>query len=380
MARAEVGSTKYISNKLKSKGLQRLRWYCQVCERQMRDENGFKCHTQSESHVRQLLLVGEDPKKYISQYSNEFLSDFIRLLRTAHGEKSVHINHFYQEYIANKEHVHMNATKWSSLTEFAKYLGKEGICRVEEGEKGLFISWIDNSPEALRRQDAIRKKERQDRGDEEREQKMIEAQIKRAQQDKEAAAAAAAAAAAGGGKRKYQEGADQGKEEQDDESRKMLKRAEGEEKIKLSFTPKVTAAATSGSYTHHTTIAKTSSSPIPPAEGSKSEQSLSLSASSSSSSSSLPTSTSTSTSTITTSAPPPGASFKMNITTAKPKNVFAAAAKKKKPVTSTSGATTTATTATTTGTRSAGTFKPLSATEKVIKEDMERKRKREARW
>lgn len=79
----------------------------------------------------------------------------------------------------------MNATRWPSLTEFAKYLGREGICRVEDTDKGLHIAWIDNSPEALRRQDAIRKKERQDKGDEEREQKMIKEQIKRAQMDAE---------------------------------------------------------------------------------------------------------------------------------------------------------------------------------------------------
>ena len=30
MPKAEVGSTKFLNNKLKSKGLQRLRWYCQV--------------------------------------------------------------------------------------------------------------------------------------------------------------------------------------------------------------------------------------------------------------------------------------------------------------------------------------------------------------
>jgi DNA/RNA-binding protein KIN17 len=102
MPKAEVGSTKYIGNKLKSKGLQRLRWYCQVCEKQTRDANGFKMHTQSESHVRRMLAVGEDPKKYINDYSNQFLKDFVQLLKTGHGEKKVHINQFYQEYIANK--------------------------------------------------------------------------------------------------------------------------------------------------------------------------------------------------------------------------------------------------------------------------------------
>lgn len=178
----------------------------------MRDENGFKCHTQTESHVRQMLLVGEDPRKHISDYSNQFQRDFLQLLRTGHGEKKVHMNHFYQEYIANKEHVHMNATRWPSLTEYAKHLGREGLCRVEDTEKGLHISWIDNSPEALRRQDAIRKKERQDKGDEEREQKLIREQIQRAEQDAED---------------KIADGGDI-------EEERVLKREDGE-KIKLSF-------------------------------------------------------------------------------------------------------------------------------------------------
>jgi DNA/RNA-binding protein KIN17 len=183
----------------------------------MRDENGFKMHTQSESHVRQMLLVGEDPKKYINDYSSQFQRDFLQLLRTSHGEKKVHLNHFYQEYISNKEHIHMNSTKWPSLMEFAKYLGREGICRVEENDKGIHVSWIDNSPENLRRQDAIRKKERQDKGDEEREQMLIREQVKRAQMETEG----------------------RGAEELDDPE-KELKREEGE-KIKLSFGSKPTA-------------------------------------------------------------------------------------------------------------------------------------------
>ncbi|KAG9231643.1 domain of Kin17 curved DNA-binding protein-domain-containing protein [Amylocarpus encephaloides] len=218
MPKAEIGSTKHLNNKLKSKGLQRLRWYCQVCERQMRDENGFKMHTQSESHVRQMLLVGEDPKKYINDYSNQFQRDFLQLLRTSHGEKKVQLNHFYQEYIANKEHVHMNSTKWPSLTEFAKFVGREGICRVEEDEKGVHMAWIDNSPEALRRQDAIRKKERQDKGDEEREQALIRQQVKRAKADAE----------------------ERGVDEELDGPERELKRTDGE-KIKLSFGGKPSA-------------------------------------------------------------------------------------------------------------------------------------------
>ena len=35
-----------IANRIKAKGLTKLRWYCQLCEKACRDENGYKCHTQ----------------------------------------------------------------------------------------------------------------------------------------------------------------------------------------------------------------------------------------------------------------------------------------------------------------------------------------------
>jgi hypothetical protein len=52
-----------------AKGLQKLRWFCQVCQKQCRDENGFKCHTTSESHQRQMLIVASDPDKFLGGYS-----------------------------------------------------------------------------------------------------------------------------------------------------------------------------------------------------------------------------------------------------------------------------------------------------------------------
>lgn len=61
-------------------------------------------------------------------------------------------NRVYQEYISDKNHLHMNATRWVTLTEFVKHLGRSGIARVDENEKGWFISWIDNSPKALAKQ------------------------------------------------------------------------------------------------------------------------------------------------------------------------------------------------------------------------------------
>ena len=58
-------------------------------------------------------------------------------------------NQVYQEYIADKSHLHMNSTRWVTLTEFVKHLGRSGIAKVDETEKGWFLAWIDSSPKAL---------------------------------------------------------------------------------------------------------------------------------------------------------------------------------------------------------------------------------------
>ncbi|KAF9359175.1 hypothetical protein BGX26_012950 [Mortierella sp. AD094] len=180
MAKDGGMTPKAIANRMKAKGLQKLRWYCQICEKQCRDENGFKCHCASESHQRKILLVAESPEKYVNDYSAEFQRDFVKLLSTRYGTRRVHANLVYQEFIADRTHLHMNATKWATLTEFCMHLGKEGLAVVDETPKGWFIQWVDNSPKTLARQEAIAKKERMEMDDEQREQKLIQQQIEKA--------------------------------------------------------------------------------------------------------------------------------------------------------------------------------------------------------
>lgn len=210
----------------------------------------------------------------------------------------------------------MNATKWPSLTEFAKHLGRESLCRVDDLEKGLHIAWIDNSPENLRRQDAIRKKERQDKGDEEREQALIRDQVARAERD-------AAEKAMG---------------DDADEEARMLKREEGE-KIKLNFGTK----------------SKETGSPSPPPSkehgtdgmtGAKADEMTQESPA------------------VAASTPPPPekVSLKMGVSS-KPKNVFATSGKKNalsgsKP------------------SPKEAPKRPMSEAERIMREEMERKRLR----
>ncbi|KAG0374650.1 hypothetical protein BGX24_010127 [Mortierella sp. AD032] len=180
MAKDGFLTAKAIGNRIKSKGLQKLRWFCQICEKQCRDENGFKNHCDSESHQRKILLVAESPEKYLNDYSAEFQKDFMKLLSTRYGTRRVNANLVYQEFISDRTHLHMNSTKWATLSEFTMYLGKEGLAIVDETPKGWFMQWIDNSPKTLARQEAILKKERMELDDEQREQRMIQEQIDKA--------------------------------------------------------------------------------------------------------------------------------------------------------------------------------------------------------
>ncbi|KAF3705260.1 DNA/RNA-binding protein KIN17 Binding to curved DNA KIN, antigenic determinant of recA protein [Channa argus] len=144
MGKADFLSPKAISNRIKAKGLQKLRWYCQMCQKQCRDENGFKCHCMSESHQRQLLLASENPNRFMDYFSDEFKNDFLELLRR-----------------------------------------RFGLCKVDETPKGWYVQYIDRDPETIRLQEEQAKKKKQELDDEERSAKFIEEQVRRGQESKE---------------------------------------------------------------------------------------------------------------------------------------------------------------------------------------------------
>ena len=100
MPKHDFFSPKAISNRIKAKGLQKLRWYCEMCQKQCRDENGFKCHQTSDSHLRQMRIFAENPGAVMHGYSAEFEKNFLDSLSRRHGTKRVYANVAYQEYIA----------------------------------------------------------------------------------------------------------------------------------------------------------------------------------------------------------------------------------------------------------------------------------------
>ncbi|KAK1271009.1 hypothetical protein QJS04_geneDACA021560 [Acorus gramineus] len=171
---------KAIANRIKAKGLQKLRWYCQMCQKQCRDENGFKCHCLSESHQRQMQVFGQNPTRIVDGYTEEFERTFLEHMRRSHRSSRVAATVVYNEYIADRHHVHMNSTEWATLTEFVKYLGRTGKCKVDETPKGWFMTYIDRDSETLFKERLKNKRVRSDLVEEERQELAIKRQIERA--------------------------------------------------------------------------------------------------------------------------------------------------------------------------------------------------------
>jgi DNA/RNA-binding protein KIN17 len=167
MVKAERGSIKDLGNRIKSKGLQKLKYYCQMCEKQCRDANGFKCHLTSENHLRQMKIFSDNAGGILDQYSRDFEKSFMQTLRLRHGIKLVNANNVYQEMIADKQHIHMNATHWTTLSDFVQYLGKTGKCVVEETERGWFVLYIERDVSILARTEALKRREQAEKAAEE---------------------------------------------------------------------------------------------------------------------------------------------------------------------------------------------------------------------
>ncbi|KAK0548907.1 hypothetical protein OC846_002509 [Tilletia horrida] len=247
MARAAAGTPKALSNSMKARGLTKLRFYCQICQKANRDENGYKCHIESESHLRKAAALGGGSGKggnVIDDFSKEFQDSFVQLLSRRFGTRRIKANKVYQEYIQERHHLHMNATKWLSLSEFVKHLGREGIAHVEETEEGFFLEWIDTSPAALARQDALQKLNRQKQSDEQRERKLLQQQIERA-----AAAEAEAEGAASGSVEGDQEVSQDAESSIKGSAAHTLERPPDAAPLKLGFSLKASTSSSSSAST-----------------------------------------------------------------------------------------------------------------------------------
>jgi len=139
MPKHDFLSPKAVANRMKAKGLQKLRWFCQLCNKQCRDENGFSCHQTSEGHRRKMMVFGSNPGRFVNGFSEMFENHFLEQLKISHRFSRINANEFYQEVIKDKYHIHMNSTRWLTLTDFVKHLGSSRKCNIEETNTGWYI-------------------------------------------------------------------------------------------------------------------------------------------------------------------------------------------------------------------------------------------------
>ena len=132
----------------------------------MVDENGFKCHMTSDSHLRQMQIFRSNAGGMMDSFSREFEVSYLETLRRRHGTQRMNANNVYQEVIQDKHHIHMNSTKWASLSDFVQYIGKKGLVVVEETERGWYVTYIERDPALLARQEALKKKTEADQREE----------------------------------------------------------------------------------------------------------------------------------------------------------------------------------------------------------------------
>ncbi len=86
---------------------------------------------------------------YRTEPYNKGVQGYCDILKRQYPGKRVHANVVYQQYIGDKEHLHMNATCWVTLTSFVKHLGRTGKCVIDETEKGWFVTWVEKDMEQM---------------------------------------------------------------------------------------------------------------------------------------------------------------------------------------------------------------------------------------
>ena len=60
-----------------------------------------------------------------------------------------------------------------------RYLGSSGKAKIEESEKGWWITWIDRDPETVARQEALAKRDKMSKDDDERMADFVAKQVER---------------------------------------------------------------------------------------------------------------------------------------------------------------------------------------------------------
>lgn len=109
--------------------------------------------------MRQIQHFAKNASQFCSSFSAHFENAFLKILKRkfvivfviyfySRGGR-VFANSIYQEYISDKNHVHMSATRWKSLTTFVQSIAIDGKVKLDSDEKGFYVEYIHRDPEVF---------------------------------------------------------------------------------------------------------------------------------------------------------------------------------------------------------------------------------------
>lgn len=133
---------KIISKQQKYGQLQKLKWYCEICQHQCNDERSFREHVQCQKHRIMMSHFRANSDSILRSNSFVFEKVFMSCLKNQFPSREVSANTVYTQVIRDKKHVHLNSTYWDSVHGFCIHLANNGKITLRETERGPIIKYI----------------------------------------------------------------------------------------------------------------------------------------------------------------------------------------------------------------------------------------------
>lgn len=155
MPKHEYGSAAYAATQMRRNQKTKVRWFCGLCHVPCKDENGFKCHLESETHILKEQAGNESLRKFkLTKGDRAFRRSFLDYLVAKHFGQTVLAHDVYRElYPLDRPQNIMKDTCWETLGVFIAQLRKEGRVEAHKGVKGWQIRVSSNDFEDLESED-----------------------------------------------------------------------------------------------------------------------------------------------------------------------------------------------------------------------------------
>ena len=138
MPKHEESTAAFLNDQQRKKQKTKIRWYCGLCHVACKDENGYKCHLEHETHIHREQAVQESLRSFkLSADDRQFRKRFLEYLAAKHFGQTVLAHDVYKElYPLDRGHNIIKGTCWETLGVFVAQLRKEGRLEAQKGLKG----------------------------------------------------------------------------------------------------------------------------------------------------------------------------------------------------------------------------------------------------